>query len=116
MYYMALGARDAHGKGLVLLYRSEDLKDWKYHGRITTREAFGYMWECPDLFELDGQLCLICCPQGVNPAAWITGMCISARLWGWIRFGRRMYASRIALMDGSPMVDRGFDFYAPQTF
>ena len=63
-YYMVLGARDKESKGLVLVYRSDDLTNWKYHGRITTENAFGYMWECPDLFELDGQLCLICCPQG----------------------------------------------------
>ena len=55
-YYMVLGARDTAGKGLVLVYRSEDLTSWQYHGRITTREAFGYMWECPDLFVLDGRL------------------------------------------------------------
>ena len=24
------------------------------------------MWECPDLFEMDGQLYIICCPQGVE--------------------------------------------------
>ena len=65
-YYMVLGARDKESKGLVLVYRSDDLTNWKYHGRITTENAFGYMWECPDLFELDGQLCLICCPQGVE--------------------------------------------------
>ena len=53
-YYMVLGARDKESKGLVLVYRSDDLTNWKYHGRITTENAFGYMWECPDLFELDG--------------------------------------------------------------
>ena len=54
--YMVLGARDEDSRGLVLVY----------HGRIVTKEAFGYMWECPDLFLLDGKLCLICCPQGVE--------------------------------------------------
>ena len=48
-YYMVLGARDKESKGLVLVYRSDDLTNWKYHGRITTENAFGYMWECPDL-------------------------------------------------------------------
>ena len=27
---------------------------------------FGYMWECPDLFELDDYLFLVVCPQGVK--------------------------------------------------
>ena len=30
-YYMALGARDKESKGMVLLYRSENLKDWEYY-------------------------------------------------------------------------------------
>ena len=65
-YYMVLGARDEKSRGMVLLYHSEDLKHWTYRNRITTKEPFGYMWECPDLFYLDGQLMLICCPQGVK--------------------------------------------------
>ena len=24
------------------------------------------MWECPDLFEIDGQQIMTCCPQGVD--------------------------------------------------
>ena len=65
-YYMVLGARDALSKGMVLVYRSMDLTNWEYFNRITTEQTFGYMWECPDLFCLDGRLCLVCCPQGVN--------------------------------------------------
>ena len=111
MYYMALGARDAHGKGLVLLYESPDLRSWKYHGRITTKETFGYMWECPDLFELDGQLCLICCPQGVEPSGvdyWNVHQCTVMGLDDDI--------CRNIPLDAAAMVDRGFDFYAPQSF
>ena len=65
-YYMVLGARDQQGKGLVLLYESDDLNTWKYKNRITTEVPFGYMWECPDLFELNGEWYLTCCPQGVE--------------------------------------------------
>ena len=64
-YYMVLGARDHKSKGMVLLYQSKDLASWTYANRITTEEPFGYMWECPDVFELDGQYILTCCPQGV---------------------------------------------------
>lgn len=67
-YYMALGARRKDDRGLVLIYRSDDLSRWEYFSRIETSLPFGYMWECPDLFFLDGQLCLICCPQGVPHA------------------------------------------------
>ena len=30
---------------------------------MTAKEAFGYMWECPDLFEMSGKWFLLCCPQ-----------------------------------------------------
>ena len=65
-YYMVLGARDKEGIGMILLYESADLKNWTYKNRITTPQKFGYIWECPDLFEIDGQLYIICCPQGVE--------------------------------------------------
>ena len=29
---------------------------------MTAKEAFGYMWECPDLFEMGGKWFLLCCP------------------------------------------------------
>lgn len=64
-YYMVLGGRDVHDCGLVLLYHSTDLIEWKYHMRIQTNQRFGYMWECPDCIELDGKKFLIICPQGV---------------------------------------------------
>ena len=38
---------------------------WNHINTITTPKAFGYMWECPDLFELDGQWFLAVSPQGI---------------------------------------------------
>ncbi len=114
-YYMVLGARDVRGKGMVLVYRSADLRRWEYHGRITTREPFGYMWECPDLFVLDGRLCLVCCPQGV-PGRGVdfanVHQCTAAALDYDFAPGEYFLED----MAGISMVDRGFDFYAPQTF
>ena len=113
-YYMVLGARDVHSKGMVLLYRSMDLKKWEYFNRITTDKTFGYMWECPDLFCLDGQLCLVCCPQGVKPMGTeyqnvhqCTVFCLDYDF-------RENTCKLKSQLPG--MVDRGFDFYAPQTF
>lgn len=114
-YYMVLGARDVNSRGLILVYRSLNRETWTYHGRITVQGSFGYMWECPDLFFLDGQLCLICCPQGVEQQG--------------LDYANIHQCTVIPLdYDFSPgvfqikdisdfrMVDRGFDFYAPQTF
>lgn len=69
------------------------------------------MWECPDLFALDGTHVLICCPQGLArephrylntyPAAWMSGVFDYQR--GAFEHG--------ALHE----LDAGFEFYAPQT-
>lgn len=111
-YYMVLGARDQKGIGMVLLYQSKDLKKWEYVNRITTSEKFGYMWECPDLFEIDGQLMMICCPQGVEKQGinfenvhQVTAMNLS------YDFDTNEYE-----IENIKLLDRGFDFYAPQTF
>lgn len=45
------------------LYRS-------FHGEIAGNglneiDNAGYMWECPDLFALDGEYILLCCPCGM---------------------------------------------------
>ena len=114
-YYMILGARSADDHGMALLYRSKDLKHWNYHNRITTKEPFGYMWECPDLFELDGQMCLICCPQGVEKRGLDfqnVYQCTIMKLS--CDFMKNTY--ELDEKNEIRMVDRGFDFYAPQTF
>ena len=48
-YFMALGGRKKNDQGAVLIYRSENLKNWTYDREITTEEPFEYMWECPDV-------------------------------------------------------------------
>lgn len=114
-YYMVLGARDVKSHGLILLYHSSDLIHWTYHQPLTTSIPFGYMWECPDLFCLDGQLGLICCPQGVATYG------IEYENVHQCTFMSLQYdivSKQFSILETSPiqLVDRGFDFYAPQTF
>lgn len=110
-YYMVLGARDVDSHGLLLMYRSTDLKDWTLFDRLTMPD-FGYMWECPDLFELDGELFLVFSPQGLEAKGWDnrnvyqTGYC---RLD--YDFDTKEYAFSLF-----QELDRGFDYYAPQSF
>ncbi|MDO4295659.1 MAG: glycoside hydrolase family 32 protein [bacterium] len=117
-YDMILGARNDKGEGLVLVYRSEDLKHWQYHSRIQTTKPFGYMWECPDLFVLDGQLLLICCPQGVEQKGVDFAnvhQCTVMKL----SYDATKDLYEVEEKDGEAdihMLDRGCDFYAPQTF
>lgn len=114
-FYMVLGARTRTDEGCVLVYASTDLDSWTYRGRIALPKRFGYMWECPDLFYLDGELMLICCPQGVKPRGWRyqnAHQCVAMRVEADFTTGEFEIVDR-----GDPvMVDAGFDFYAPQSF
>ncbi|MGI6070055.1 MAG: sucrose-6-phosphate hydrolase [Blautia sp.] len=110
-YFMVLGGRRKDGQGAVLLYRSGDKKVWKYMQELTTEKSFGYMWECPDLFSLDGERILSVSPQGLAKEEY--------------RF-QNIYQSGYFLLPENFLErkvseeftewDLGFDFYAPQTF
>lgn len=60
-WYMALGASLGHDRGAVLLYRSDDGVTWTDRGVLyaATRTDQGVMWECPNLFPLEGRWVLI---------------------------------------------------------
>lgn len=110
-FYMVLGARTRDSQGEILLYESQNLKDWNLYGTIQGENDFGYMWECPDLFELDGQLLLLLCPQGIRQDG-----ILYENLYqnGYFRLDGPWSADMKA--DGFTELDHGFDFYAPQSF
>ena len=111
VYYMVQGVRMDDDSGAVLVYESDDLLSWKLLKIIATEEPFGYMWECPDYFELDGKNVLSICPQGMEAEAY--------------RFQNNHQAGYF-FMNGDlrgeetfsefTEWDYGHDFYAPQSF
>lgn len=118
IYYMIQGARkygiDRNNDiGEAVIFHSKDKRNWEYISSINSKNTFGYMWECPDLFNLDGQNILMVCPQGVEQEE---------------NLYENIYLSGYFLIDGDyknqsyievnnfTLLDRGFDFYAPQTF
>ena len=110
-YYMFLGARTKDDRGEVLVYKSPDLESWEHTNILTGEKRFGYMWECPDTFMLGEKKILSVSPQGVETRG--------------IDY-QNVYQSGYFELDGSfdgeyrlknfREWDRGFDFYAPQTF
>lgn len=123
LYYMALGARSRNSQGSVLLYQSENKIDWDFWKEITTKTAFGFMWECPDLFELDGAVVLSVSPQGLTGEKYRfqnlyqSGYFIAKDSTGFISMDKvldkaQFYADENDFIEW----DMGFDFYAPQTF
>jgi len=110
-YYMALGARTLHDQGEILIWESTDKRHWQHINTITTAQPFGYMWECPDLFELDGQWFLLCSPQGVPQQGHRYQNVYTA---GYFPL-HGDFRGACTLGDYEEW-DSGFDFYAPQTF
>lgn len=111
VYYMVLGARTAEDAGAALVFASKDKFQWKHINTLRTPEAFGYMWECPDLFEIDGQWFLAVSPQGApgkGPGYENVYASGYFPLFGDFRGDCRLGAF--------VPFDFGFDFYAPQTF
>ena len=113
-YYMVLGGRTVDNKGSILIYDSPDLEEWSYHGTMLDGdEDQGYMWECPDFFELDENGVLILSPQGILPEMYqfnnphAAGYVIGEVDWDSVKL-----TPETAFQE----FDRGFDFYAPHTF
>ena len=105
-YYMVLGARTLEDKGEVLVFESADKLHWNHINTLTTPEPFGYMWECPDLFCLDGQWYLAVSPQGIQCQN-IYGCGYFAVYGDW-----RAHCTLGEFHEA----DFGFDYYAPQSF
>ena len=119
-YYMVQGARKKNDTGEVLVFESEDMDTWHLVNRITSDEPFGYMWECPDYFEVTDDAKVSTAPKtkvlSVSPQGLRGG--------DWDR--RNVYQSGYFVMHGDilgecklnpfALWDAGFDFYAPQTF
>ena len=67
------------------------------------------MWECPDIFALDGHRILAMCPQGVPSEA--------EQYQNIYQSGYFIETEETRTVDASFIEwDMGFDFYAPQTF
>ncbi len=115
-WYMIVGAQSKSLDGLAVLFRSKNLFDWEHLGAIAGGNLnqlgdFGYMWECPDLFELDGQEVLLVCPQGLKAE----GMKYHNVYQSGYFVGRLDYETAQFLHGPFTELDRGFEFYAPQT-
>lgn len=113
-YYMVLGARKDDDRGTVLVYESADLLGWTYCGELGSKEPFGYMWECPDYFKLGEARFLSISPQGLERGEYENQNIYQS---GYVRLENTIEKSG-SVVDETKFTewDKGFDFYAPQTF
>ncbi|WP_309244862.1 glycoside hydrolase family 32 protein [Bacillus sp. WMMC1349] len=111
-WYMVVGSQK-NKLGNIHLYESDDLLSWRDRGAIVKSDGrLGYMLECPDFFELEGRHVLVFSPQGVEPEGdhhqnlYQTGTLIGNFAYESAHFNHGEFTE----------LDRGFDFYAAQTF
>lgn len=147
----AKSADERCDSGAALIYDSSDCdKSWTLHSVIRganaqgQREAFGYMWECPFLVQLDDQEFLSVCPQGLREGAGTepnadaskrsllsdsanlqenaSSECLAKwqNIWqsGYfpLQKGQKLINVETVSTENFVLWDHGFDFYAPQTF
>ena len=67
---MIQGARTKEDVGQALIFESKDKINWNFRSRVESEEPFGYMWECPDYFEVDGTKILSASVQGLEGGIW----------------------------------------------
>lgn len=111
-WYMILGTRK-EDTGKVVLYKSQDLRDWQYIGVLASSDGtLGYMWECPDFFELGGKHVLLFSPQGMEAQGELYNNIFQT---GYI-VGDYSYETNTFESGAFTELDNGHDFYAVQTF
>ena len=107
-WYMVLGSTvDKNGR--LLFYKSSDLKTWQYLN-YCKKDGFGWMWECPDFFEIDGKGVMIFSPMGFfndgNGYDSVAVCMLSS-------FDEN--TGKMELSENYQLFDYGIDLYAPQS-
>lgn len=118
LYYMVLGARTRKDKGCVMIYTGTDPRHFHFSQFIETKEPFGYMWECPDIFCLEDHTFLSLSPQGLKSE---TLRFQNTYQSGYFSLPTKVSSDEKIIFDSVDSDtflewDMGFDFYAPQTF
>ncbi|WP_099870982.1 glycoside hydrolase family 32 protein [Streptococcus suis] len=111
-YYSVVATKHKDGVGCIVLLSSPNLTDWKFESIFLKGEAHqGFVWECPDYFEVDGQEYLIISPMryqkdgndfiNINSNIFVTGH---------VDWDKKVFVA-----DSFKEIDHGHDFYAAQT-
>ena len=122
-FYAVIGIQSEDLEGKAVLYSSENIKDWKFEGEIAGAnhgkiKDFGFMWECPDYFQLKDEKTgeikdlLVFSPQGLEPE----GDLYNNKYQTGYLFGKLDYKNpEFEISSNFVEIDRGNDFYAPQS-
>lgn len=112
-YLMLIGAQRNNGKGGIVLLNSKDGKIWEMNGLLAKTEEW-QMIECPDYFEIDNTGILLYCPQHRDNTA--DKVIDSVALFKKTKLQEDTPKLEDSDLDNRyQKVDKGFDFYSPQT-
>ncbi|XP_026765233.3 sucrose-6-phosphate hydrolase-like [Galleria mellonella] len=114
-YYMVIGnSFNNNTLGRVLLYSSKDMISWEQVSVLAESDGMlGYMWECPDFFEINGLFVLLFSPQGIEPESDKYNNLFQT---GYIVGTFDYVTHRFNPISKFKELDHGHDFYATQTF
>ncbi len=112
VYYAVVGSRSEDGSGQIVLFESENLKQWEFSCILDKCEnRYGKMWECPDFFPLGEKRVLMVSPQDMEAE----GLEFHNGNNAIFLIGTYDKESRRFCRDSVQAADYGLDFYAPQT-
>jgi beta-fructofuranosidase len=114
-YYMLLGAQRSDLSGAIIVYESENARDWSFKGELKLELDLPdsvYMLECPDFFELNGHDVLILSPQGLKAEGHDYHNIYNVIYV----LGKLEIDSLTFEVKSYQELEKGFDFYAPQSF
>ena len=111
--YRAIAANYAgEGGGQMLIFRSDDGFAWRFDSVLSKNDGrIGRMWECPDLFHLDGVDVLLASSQDMLPK----GFEYHNGNGTFYFLGHIDPATGAFVEESDHAADYGIDFYAPQT-
>lgn len=111
-YYTVVASKTEDNRGQILLFESDNCFDWRFKSVLLVgKEDQGIMWECPDLFELDGKWVLIMSPIEMERKGnqyWNLNSTLAF-------IGGVDWESGYFQVENFHEIDGGLDFYAPQT-
>lgn len=111
-FYAVVGSRSSDSSGQIALFTSKDAREWKFVSIVdSSQNIHGKMWECPDLFTIDGEHVLITSPQEMTAV----GMEFHNGNNTLYIVGELDRDNNTLIRKQEAAIDYGLDFYAPQT-
>ncbi|XP_028174410.1 sucrose-6-phosphate hydrolase-like [Ostrinia nubilalis] len=116
-WFMILGSATENRQGQLILFSSPDMFHWKYNRTLARSYGdMGYMWENPDLFEVDGQHVLILSVQGIQAESYrFRNLYQTGYVVGNFNYHSLRFENLEVSMATFTELDYGHDFYAAHT-